>query len=49
MKKYFLILTAIATTSVAFAQKSKVVSAFNYNKAFTNAANAANSVVKPGK
>ena len=35
MKKYFLILTAIATTSVAFAQKSKVVSAFNYNKAFT--------------
>lgn len=35
MKKYFLILTAAATTSVAFAQKSKVVSAFNYNKAFT--------------
>lgn len=35
MKKYFLILTAIATTSAAFAQKSKVVSAFNYNKAFT--------------
>lgn len=35
MKKYFLILTAIATTSVAFAQKSKVVSAYNYNKAFT--------------
>jgi len=35
MKKYLLILTAVATTSVAFAQKSKVVSAFNYNKAFT--------------
>jgi tetratricopeptide (TPR) repeat protein len=35
MKKYLLILTAAATTSVAFAQKSKVVSAYNYNKAFT--------------
>jgi tetratricopeptide (TPR) repeat protein len=35
MKKYILILTAIATSGVAFGQKSKVVSAYNYNKAFT--------------
>ena len=35
MKKYFLILTAIATTSVVFSQRSKVQSAYSYNKAFT--------------
>ena len=34
MKKYFLILTAAATTSVAFAQKTKVQTAYSYNKAF---------------
>lgn len=35
MKKYILILTTVATASVAVAQKAKVVSAYNYNKAFT--------------
>lgn len=35
MKKIILALTAIATISGAYAQKNKVVSAYNYNKAFT--------------
>ena len=35
MKKYILILAAVVTTSVVYSQKNKVVSAFNYNKAFT--------------
>jgi tetratricopeptide (TPR) repeat protein len=34
MKKYFLIFSGVALASVAVAQKSKVVSAYNYNKAF---------------
>jgi tetratricopeptide (TPR) repeat protein len=34
MKKFILIILAITTTSVGFAQKNKVVSAYNYNKAF---------------
>lgn len=34
MKKYILIFTAIATTSAVFGQKAKVVSAYNYDKAF---------------
>jgi tetratricopeptide (TPR) repeat protein len=34
MKKFILIILAITTLSVGFAQKNKVVSAFNYNKAF---------------
>ena len=35
MKKYILILAAIVTTSVVYSQKNKVVSAYNYNKAFS--------------
>lgn len=35
MKKYILILAAIMATSVVIAQKNKVVSAYNYNKAFS--------------
>jgi tetratricopeptide (TPR) repeat protein len=34
MKKYILIVTTLATISVAFGQKAKVVSAYNYDKAF---------------
>jgi len=34
MKKYILILAAVVTTSVVYSQKNKVVSAYNYNKAF---------------
>lgn len=34
MKKYILIMAAVVTTSVAYSQKNKVVSAYNYNKAF---------------
>lgn len=34
MKKYILIITAIATTSAVFGQRAKVVSAYNYDKAF---------------
>lgn len=35
MKKYILILAAIVTASVVYSQKAKVVSAYNYNKAFS--------------
>ena len=35
MKKYILILAAVVTSSVVFSQKNKVVSAYNYNKAFS--------------
>ena len=35
MKKYILIIAAVATTSAVFSQKNKVVSAYNYDKAFT--------------
>ncbi len=35
MKKYILLSLAVASASVGFSQKSKVVSAYNYNKAFT--------------
>ena len=35
MKKIILAITAVATISGAYAQKNKVVSAYNYNKAFT--------------
>jgi len=35
MKKIILAIAAVATISGAFAQKNKVVSAYNYNKAFT--------------
>ncbi len=35
MKKYILILAAVVTTSVVYSQKNKVVSAYNYNKAFS--------------
>ncbi len=35
MKKYILILAAVVTTSVVYGQKNKVVSAYNYNKAFS--------------
>jgi tetratricopeptide (TPR) repeat protein len=35
MKKYILILAAVVTSSVVYSQKNKVVSAYNYNKAFS--------------
>ncbi|PCJ27046.1 MAG: hypothetical protein COA97_04975 [Flavobacteriales bacterium] len=35
MKKYILILAAVVFTSVVYSQKNKVVSAYNYNKAFS--------------
>jgi len=35
MKKFILILAAVVTTSVVYSQKNKVVSAYNYNKAFS--------------
>ena len=34
MKKYILILAAVVFSSAAYSQKNKVVSAYNYNKAF---------------
>jgi tetratricopeptide (TPR) repeat protein len=35
MKKYILIIAGVVIASTIYAQKSKVVSAYNYNKAFT--------------
>jgi len=35
MKKYILIIAAVGITSAVFSQKNKVVSAYNYDKAFT--------------
>jgi len=35
MKKYILIMAAVTMTSAVFSQKNKVVSAYNYDKAFT--------------
>ncbi len=35
MKKYILIVSAVAFSITAYSQKSKVVSAYNYNKAFS--------------
>lgn len=35
MKKYILIIAAVTMTSAVFSQKNKVVSAYNYDKAFT--------------
>ena len=35
MKKYILIIAGVVIASTTYAQKSKVVSAYNYNKAFT--------------
>lgn len=39
MKKYILTITAITVASLSFAQKAKVVSAYNYNKAFARKQN----------
>ena len=42
MKKYILIVAGVVIGSTTYAQKNKVVSAFNYNKAFSRSGNVKN-------